>query len=218
MILDEYQEKHIKLIKDVLNIIPNNYVLKGGTALLLDYNLNRFSEDIDLDYLINNTKQTNLKNSLIKFCNQNNYSYSIKKDTSSVLRFVIYYDEKILKIESSSRDLVNETDYHHSLTGNHNVYNLKPLTQKKLEAFLNRDKFRDFYDINFLLKQNIFNKEQISLIEQRFNSKNDAMFQYELNHDSILKEKIILDDFIFEFIENLENSKKKLKKLNNFIK
>ncbi|TQC54117.1 hypothetical protein E1I18_00740 [Mycoplasmopsis mucosicanis] len=205
------QINHIKLIKEVLNIIPDNYVLKGGTALLLDYRLNRFSEDIDLDYLINNKQQNNLKNSLIKFCNQNKYQYYIKKDTESVLRFIIKYENKTLKIESSSRDIVSENDYHQSLNGNYNVYSLNSLAQKKLDAFLNRDKFRDFYDINFLLTQNIFNNNQIKQIEERFNNKSEEMFFRELNADTILKDNVDFDNFILNFIENLDQNKHKNK-------
>ncbi|WP_029512492.1 nucleotidyl transferase AbiEii/AbiGii toxin family protein [Mycoplasmopsis iners] len=64
MKLTNNQKEHLKVINDVLKYIPNNYVLKCGTALLLDYDLDRFGEDIDLDYLITNTKFNNLKKAL----------------------------------------------------------------------------------------------------------------------------------------------------------
>ena len=43
---------HKKVIIDFLNYLnsqTDQFILKGGTALMLCYGLNRFSEDIDLD-------------------------------------------------------------------------------------------------------------------------------------------------------------------------
>lgn len=49
--------KHLIVIKDFLDHVnkycDNPYVLKGGTALSLCYDLNRFSEDIDFDIIQN---------------------------------------------------------------------------------------------------------------------------------------------------------------------
>ena len=47
-----WKQLHLAIIKDFilfLNSKSNEYVLKGGAALMFLYNLDRFSEDIDLD-------------------------------------------------------------------------------------------------------------------------------------------------------------------------
>ena len=52
--------KHLEIIKEFLNTLSqnnyakDNFTLKGGTALLMCYGLDRFSTDIDLDsHLLN---------------------------------------------------------------------------------------------------------------------------------------------------------------------
>lgn len=58
--LETYQKARIALIKEILPLIGDNFVLKGGTALSLFYGLDRYSEDLDFDAKSNNmdfTKQ-----------------------------------------------------------------------------------------------------------------------------------------------------------------
>ena len=48
----EWRDLHGQVINSFLkhlNTKSNSFILKGGTALAKCYNLNRFSEDIDLD-------------------------------------------------------------------------------------------------------------------------------------------------------------------------
>ena len=48
----EQMKKYVEVMQDFLrflNLKTNNYVLKGGTALLFGYKLDRFSEDLDFD-------------------------------------------------------------------------------------------------------------------------------------------------------------------------
>ena len=72
------QEKHGKVIDDFLKDLSTTqkdaFILKGGTALLKCYGLDRFSEDIDLD----GTKK-NIKEFVDKFCKKYGYEYRIAK-------------------------------------------------------------------------------------------------------------------------------------------
>lgn len=52
--MEDYKKKRIELIKEILPIFGENFILKGGTSLMLYYGLDRFSEDIDLDSKTNN--------------------------------------------------------------------------------------------------------------------------------------------------------------------
>ena len=103
--------KHLEIIKEFLNTLSqnnyakDNFTLKGGTALLMCYGLDRFSTDIDLD----STKQGNIENIVRKFCNEHNYLIAENgiKDTNYGQRFKIHYDinepNLFLKIETSKR-------------------------------------------------------------------------------------------------------------------
>ena len=51
MNLLKYQEERISLIKKLLPMFGERFILKGGTALILYYGIDRFSEDIDLDII-----------------------------------------------------------------------------------------------------------------------------------------------------------------------
>ena len=72
--MKEWQKDRIDIIKKILPKLGENYVLKGGTALLLYYGLDRFSEDVDLDSISGNM---NILNKL-KTIGQNKWNMSIK--------------------------------------------------------------------------------------------------------------------------------------------
>lgn len=75
--LKEYEKERIEVMEKVLLKLSDNFVLKGGTGLLFGYNLNRFSEDIDLDVI--NPKK-NIKNEITNLKIEGyNLNISIKK-------------------------------------------------------------------------------------------------------------------------------------------
>ena len=47
--MKNWKEDRLKIIKEILPALGDNFYLKGGTALLFYYGLDRFSEDIDLE-------------------------------------------------------------------------------------------------------------------------------------------------------------------------
>ena len=102
-----WKEKHKDIILsflEYLNERTNLYVLKGGTALMTCYGLDRFSEDIDLD----STDREAIYDIVSDFCQEYNYAFRVAKDTDSVKRFMIHYDDDTtsahpLKIEISYR-------------------------------------------------------------------------------------------------------------------
>ena len=86
--------------------------LKGGTALLLCYGLDRFSEDIDLD----GRKKLNLQSRLGAVLSRVTTEHDIRivKDTDTVQRLKIRYKTLLatgnLKIEVSYRTSFEEVD------------------------------------------------------------------------------------------------------------
>ena len=81
--------RHKEIMVDFLSYLNSsscNYILKGGTSLLLCYNLTRFSEDIDLDGL--DKKFFTIVKNFIKLYSNKYYglSFRIAKDTETVKR------------------------------------------------------------------------------------------------------------------------------------
>lgn len=134
----------------------NNFVLKGDIALSLFYNLNRFSEDIDLDSFSSNM------NFLDQFENPGykTWNVHIKKDTPTVFRVMVDYGAKSdkgdypLKIEVSSRNsrLLKNNSLSFKKVDGVNVYNIDELISMKIHAFNDRSKARDVYDVGYLVK------------------------------------------------------------------
>lgn len=144
---------HFEIIKDFLiylNKVSKDYILKGGTSLMMCYGLDRFSEDIDLDGF--NKNFFTIVDNFIRVYGAKypNISYRKAKDTDTVKRaFVHYNNDKPLKIEVSYR----RKDMRTCLCGFVNgilVYDIKEIMAMKINAFTNRDKIRDLYDVVFI--------------------------------------------------------------------
>ncbi len=147
---NDWRDKHYKVIQDFLlflNSKTEEYILKGGTSLLACYNLDRFSEDIDLDGKSNR----NIKKIVDDFCKLNNYTYRVAKDTDLVKRFMINYQnvEKPLKVEVSYRRK-DIKDSEITKINNVSVYTINEICLMKASAYSGRDKIRDLYDICFI--------------------------------------------------------------------
>lgn len=147
---------HKKVIIDFLNYLnsqTDQFILKGGTALMLCYGLDRFFEDIDLDGFKQIPREI-----IRRFCTSRRYSFTNTKDTQTVKRYMI--DCGIpgtkLKIEVYYRNkAINNDDskiYSDPFGKNVRVYKLDPITDRKIYAYLYRDKIRDLYDLCFLVK------------------------------------------------------------------
>ena len=110
-----------------LNEKTDNFVLKGGTALYLCYNLDRFSEDIDLD-----GREKGLTAVVESFCAEKGYSCRVAKNTAMVERCFINYgsSENPLKIEASYRRLEIPAEETAEINGI-SVYRIDPLCGQK---------------------------------------------------------------------------------------
>lgn len=147
---NDWREKHFDIIKEFLKFLNKNseeFILKGGTALLTCYGLDRFSEDIDLDAI----SKRNIEKIIEEFCRMNLYTYRMVKDTDTTKRFFITYNDtgRSLKIEVSYRR--NKIDFSEYQRINEIlVYNINELCLMKANAYTGRDKIRDLYDICFI--------------------------------------------------------------------
>lgn len=148
----DWRVQHKEVIIDFLtylNRVSDKFILKGGTSLMLCYNLDRFSEDIYLDSISRN----NINKIVESFCKLNNYSFRTEKDINTVNRFMINYgnQSKPLKVEISFRNK-NISDSFVCNINNIKVYTIEVISTLKVNAFQKRDKLRDLYDLVFICK------------------------------------------------------------------
>lgn len=191
----QHGEVIVSFIKH-LNAKTNDFILKGGTALYLCYDLDRFSEDIDLD-----GREKRLTALVEEYCVKNSYSYRVAKDTAMVERCFINYgnDGKPLKIEASYRRREipeNETDKINGIK----VYNIEQLCVMKTGAYAGRDKIRDLYDVAFICNSyyDRLSPQTIALLRSAVEHKGIAQFDYVVNNqpDELIDNDKLADDFL----------------------
>lgn len=224
--LKEYQKKHINFIKELLPLFGDNFILKGGTALSLYYNLNRYSEDIDLD--IRNQANMNFINKLKYHRNFKNWKISIKKDTETVFKIMIDYGNISdlglypLKIEASRRNskLLEKNILQYKKIDNVNVYEIFELIKMKATAFSGRDKIRDFFDLAFLFKnyKKSFNETILMQIYEKIQyagvDELNLLLMDEFNKNHLV-ENIDFSHFSQNFLSDIEKELFKDKSIND---
>ena len=196
----EQMKKHVEVMQDFLrflNLKTNNYVLKGGTALLFGYKLDRFSEDLDFDSVDPRT----FKDVLDKYCRLRGYSYTTKKDTETVKRYMLQYDATVpaLKMEISFRSKEIPLGWTTYIDGM-KVYTIDALAQKKALAYNGRDRIRDLYDVSFIVNKywNQLSESAQEIITDALNTKGFNQFEYLLDQepDDLVNNDKLLDMFL----------------------
>lgn len=149
---------HERLMRSILEGIDETpLVLKGGTALLLVYGLDRFSEDLDFDAPHKLNLESRIRRSV---------PFGIKlvgidqlKDTPTVTRYRVHYQSehgpRSLKLEISYRSPPQHLDVR-SVSG-FRVASLPRIIDQKLRAAYDgdnpRSKIRDLYDLEFIARR-----------------------------------------------------------------
>lgn len=219
MELTNIEKDHQLFMLNIVKSLTNTpYVLKGGTALMFGYGLDRFSEDLDFD----STKKLNLDTKI-----KENLPFGFEiiditkpKDTNTVQRYKVSYTtpngKRRLKIETSYRKKdIAKTDY--TLIDGMQIYNIDFLLDNKLLASHDgetpRTTARDLYDINFIVKnhQEILSTNFLNRLKE-FISDEDALyerFEDAYNEDLLVNEKIELDDLIIHLSKNINDILKK---------
>ncbi len=222
MDMSEWRKEHRAVICDFLQKLngqTDEYVLKGGTSLMLCYNLDRFSEDIDLD----SVNPHKIKSFVKDFCEKNGYSYRIAKDTETVQRYMISYQKdssflKPLKVEISFRKDKFPPISERTKVNGIAVYSVDAICKLKSEAYKNRDKIRDLYDLGFICENywNTLSDESKEAVVHSVRAKGIEQFDYitETQNDELIEYDKMLTNFLdmFEKIEEYEESKLALPK------
>ncbi|MDR0446102.1 MAG: nucleotidyl transferase AbiEii/AbiGii toxin family protein [Oscillospiraceae bacterium] len=200
--MNDWRIRHGEVIAEFIAFLNNdntNYVLKGGTALAACYNLDRFSEDIDLD-----GTERQLIEIVEEFCSGKGYDYRVAKDTNTVQRCVVNYGNvgKPLKIEASYR----RTHIDERETARVNgvlVYSIEQLCAMKINAYMSRDKMRDLYDIAFICNNFIdsISPQTTALLRNALEYKGLEQFDYMINtqSDELINPDKLAEDFLKMF-------------------
>ncbi len=193
---------HKKTIDDFLSFLnkkTDQYILKGGTALLTCYGLNRFSEDIDLD-----GKKKDIISLVDEFCKKHGYTYRIGKDTDTVKRCFVNYGNngRPLKVEASFR----RKDFADAEIRNINgiiVYSINDLCLQKASAYAQRDKIRDLFDLTFITNNfyNELNPFVRSALRSSIEYKGLQQFDYVVKDqpDELIDVDVLAENFLEMF-------------------
>lgn len=139
------------LIVETLYNIFNNAVFHGGTSIWRCYKGNRFSEDIDV-YL---TKDLKKINEFFDLLEKKGFIIEKKKITENSIYSTLKFNRENVRFEAIFKKINGSLKEYETVEGNFlTVYALKPeeLIEEKVNAYLNRQKIRDLYDIFFLLR------------------------------------------------------------------
>ena len=145
---------HQTLIRTVVKgLSDTTMVLKGGTALLLVYSLDRHSVDIDYD----SPAKLDLPSRLDGIMRSTRMEYKIvnRKHTNTTSRVFIHYKtgrvkDGRLKIETKNNRVINPSHAHKN--PGFWVYTIDKLCEHKLDAINTRTKGRDLYDLAHIAK------------------------------------------------------------------
>ena len=159
--LSPERQQHVALMGRIAQAVTastgDNFVLKGGTALLLGYGLPRFSFDLDFD---GRRTMTDLRRSIesgAQAAAVASQALIIRKDTPTTKRYLLHYTgssttaPQRLKIEASFRraNAISEDDV--AVVNGIRMYMIERLAPLKIDAFLDRTLGRDVFDTAFLL-------------------------------------------------------------------
>ncbi len=203
------QQTHVDVMRAVLAAVRDTrLVLKGGTALLLCYDLDRFSEDLDFDA----PKKFHLESRLGHAVRSLAQSVRLTrtKDTETVQRYRIEYvvggTEGRLKVEVSCRDAIDSGDVVER--EGIRTYRAARLVEQKIAALEGRTAARDLYDVHFLVKnfRAEFGQESAGRLRNAAANLNEleARFRPAFEEDDLFRHQAgLLSALILEIQESL---------------
>lgn len=169
--MNNLQKERLKYLKEILNWIiwnkdlSNDLIFKWWTSLMLFYNLDRFSEDLDFNFSKSDTIDT-MNSRLLELW----YKFEFKDTPYWKMYKVEYWDQ-----DQKFYCIIDLAKYRYKTKPK---YNIKPFSWRaikvmslshnfahKMSAFYERKKWRDIIDINFYLSKWVIPNNEI-LIER----------------------------------------------------
>ncbi len=170
-------EKLSYILSQLSGIFPEQVVLKGGTAINRVYlartGVSRFSEDIDLDFLISGTLHERIESIKKGMAEIEGFDVRGPRILHRTLRFDCYYQNELghrdrVKVEfylsagkylSYSLELI-KSPFMDAYPSVFNTYSFEDLLAKKLMALHNRTEGKDIYDSFHMLNMD-FDRERL---------------------------------------------------------
>lgn len=153
--LKKQMQKNIALAQDIivkeLFSVFDDAVLHGGTAIWRCYSGDRFSEDIDV-YIPKDEKRLEV---FFKTLESKGFVIEKKKINENGLYSSLIFNRTIVRFEAFFKKIKGSLKEYENCKGNFSTINtLAPeeLIKEKVQAYQNRFKIRDLYDIFFLLR------------------------------------------------------------------
>lgn len=231
--LGQTEKNYLQLITlyALAKIAPDQFVFKGGTALMMLHNLDRFSED--LDFTIKESATFNHEDFFKRLRQQLLYQdvdFEIeKKDVTPVsITFIIRYNGPLfdgtrqttskVELDLSERELVMLTtemkrivpSYQDVPTFYIQSMSLEEVFAEKIRAILTRNKARDVYDVDFLIAKGV--SPRIDIINKKLSYYNKTFSKNDLEQAITIKKNIWsseLKNLLFQ-IPVFEDVKKKI--------
>ncbi len=140
------------IVRALYDIFPDA-VLHGGTAIWRCYNGNRFSEDVDA-YIF---KEQGKIKEFFENLKRVGFAVHKKKVSERSIFSTLELNRTIVRFEALFKGASEKSSLREYETADGNfitVNTLSPesLVKEKVDAYLNRAKVRDFYDIFFLIR------------------------------------------------------------------
>ena len=184
----------VQLLKDIYADLDlaNKLGFKGGTALMLFHDLNRFSVDLDFNLLDNGKTEfvyERIRNIVSRY---GNIKDEAKKHHGIIVVLDYGQHARNLKLEISNRDFDDRYEINNYLGIPVRVMQLPDMFSHKLCAMLDRNIIinRDVFDCHFLMqKRTPINRH---IIEKRMNMALDAYLQKCIDAVEQINEKRIL--------------------------
>ena len=191
------------LLYTLYSRVGGDLVFKGGTALKMFYNLNRFSEDLDFSYVYPSSSKDKSREIMSVFSEvlkEVNTQYGVLKSevrtTKGVDKFIgVNYEIRVkgplfddrnkqlqnINIDFSLRDdmlLKAERKYIAPIypdipTFSLYVMSLDEILSEKFSAILERNKMRDVYDAYFILRHKEMNYNE-DLVTKKMGMRNES--------------------------------------------
>lgn len=172
----------------------NTLFFKGGTALRLIYGSPRFSEDLDFSSPESNVgKIESIIENTLEEIEHEAIKIDLTESKKTIGGYLAIIDFKLtsqkipLKIEVSFREKKAKGEVT-SITSEFTtpytavMFSKKDLVRQKIQALMTRGKPRDFYDLYFMLRKNMFHDEEKYKFKEMLNKvkKTEIPFKMEL--------------------------------------
>lgn len=157
--LTHRQQQRVEVMRGVAQEVSarygDNFVLKGGTALMLLYGSPRFSEDLDFD---GRRQRTDPAAGVVRGAQRVRAVEGLRagKSTPTSRKYYLTYEggcSRPLKVEFSYRRAADIDEADVVRRDGIRVYGLTRLASLKIDAFVHRTRARDVFDVGFLLSR-----------------------------------------------------------------